>query len=61
MNILKNVKDNIFADEGTRSVRLNTCKECQYLIQATNRCGVCGCFVIAKTKLKKSSCPKGKW
>lgn len=26
-----------------------------------NRCGKCGCFLPAKTRVKKSTCPIGKW
>lgn len=41
--------------------RLNTCKGCPELIQATTQCKKCGCFMIAKTKLEAAKCPLGKW
>lgn len=40
--------------------RMDICKQCENLI-ALNRCKVCGCFMDAKTKLNRFSCPIGKW
>jgi len=41
--------------------RLEICKECPFLIQATTQCKECGCFMAVKTKLKAAKCPLGKW
>lgn len=41
--------------------RWDVCKDCKHLIKSTNRCSDCGCFMKAKVKLKKSTCPKGMW
>jgi hypothetical protein len=41
--------------------RLSTCNECPELIQLTKTCKKCGCFMTAKTKLLKATCPLGKW
>ena len=41
--------------------RLDICKSCEYLFKKTNTCKKCGCFMEAKTKLKKAECPIGKW
>ena len=55
------------ATDDTKSKRLEVCKRCVYLIKlpiginGTGNCGKCGCFVDAKVKFAKSSCPIGKW
>lgn len=41
--------------------RYDICLECPELIQLTKQCKKCGCFMLAKTKLKTASCPLGKW
>jgi len=41
--------------------RYSICIECPYLIQLTKQCTKCGCFMHAKTKLEKASCPIGSW
>lgn len=45
-------------DEATR--RLNICDKCEFFTKA-KRCNQCGCFMVAKTKLKDATCPMGKW
>lgn len=39
--------------------RLNICALCEN--RNDQRCGVCGCFISGKAKLKASECPLGKW
>lgn len=41
--------------------RMNTCLECEHLIKVTKQCSKCLCFMEAKTTLKQSFCPIGKW
>lgn len=41
--------------------RLKTCEECPELISLTKTCKKCGCFMAAKVKLTKASCPLEKW
>lgn len=41
--------------------RYNICKGCEHFISKTTTCKKCGCFMIAKTKLKNARCPVGKW
>ena len=41
--------------------RFSACLACPELISLTKQCKKCGCFMIAKTKLEKASCPLGKW
>lgn len=47
--------------ESTRSGRLEICLNCENLLQATQQCKKCGCFVQAKTWLPSQKCPVGKW
>lgn len=42
------------------SARMDICKSCPFMGD-DQRCGKCGCFLPAKTRVKKSSCPIGKW
>jgi hypothetical protein len=41
--------------------RLQICLSCERLRPFIKQCGACGCFVYAKVRLKKASCPLGKW
>lgn len=41
--------------------RLDICRECPFFITKTKQCRKCGCFMVAKTKLKKAKCPIGNW
>jgi hypothetical protein len=50
-----------WADEGLSSSRYSICKSCPELIKLTTQCKKCGCFMSAKTKLQKATCPLGKW
>ena len=59
--MFKDAKDALIADEGTRSARTEICKVCPYFKIGTSRCGICGCFIKAKTALNRSKCPKSKW
>lgn len=48
-------------DKALVEKRLEICKGCPFLIQLTTQCKKCGCIMSAKTKLKYSECPIGKW
>ena len=41
--------------------RLEICKQCDEYIPNINMCGVCKCFISAKARIKKQTCPLGKW
>ncbi len=41
--------------------RLSICKKCDKYIEETSTCKACGCFMILKVKIKKLTCPIGKW
>lgn len=42
------------------SARMEICKQCPFMGD-DKRCGKCGCFLPAKTRIKKSTCPIGRW
>lgn len=41
--------------------RLSKCNRCEYIHSDKKTCNLCGCFIIAKTKLETEKCPAGKW
>lgn len=41
--------------------RYDICRECPFFISVTAQCKQCGCFMNAKTKLLKATCPEHKW
>lgn len=40
--------------------RYRICLKCQYL-NKHEMCEICGCFVVAKTKVDEANCPKNLW
>lgn len=40
--------------------RMAICEKCPFMGK-DKRCGKCGCFLPAKTRIAKSSCPVGLW
>jgi hypothetical protein len=48
-------------DPATADARYEICLKCPELIQVTKQCKKCGCFMVAKTKIKHATCPLGKW
>jgi hypothetical protein len=53
--------DTDWATAETSESRYSVCQQCPELIKLTKQCKKCGCFMAAKTKLQKASCPIGKW
>lgn len=49
------------ASDTVAEFRYDLCKACPELIDLTKQCKKCGCFMPAKTKLAKATCPLGKW
>jgi hypothetical protein len=47
--------------EEEAEARLNTCINCDRLIQLTKQCKECGCIMAVKVKLKNATCPLNKW
>lgn len=50
-----------YVSKENAEARLSICKTCPELIQLTSTCKKCGCFMTAKVKLSKASCPLEKW
>lgn len=48
-------------DKEVSNNRYSICKTCDARNKWLNVCTVCGCFIKAKTKLEKASCPMGLW
>ena len=65
VDLLKRTKQNVitavFVEEETSKARLDICNSCEFLTKTISRCEKCGCFMIAKTKLKNARCPIKKW
>ena len=51
----------IFVPDHIAEERLNICLSCEKLYKPTKSCKLCGCFMIAKTKLANQACPVKKW
>jgi hypothetical protein len=52
---------NNYTTQDVADERLDICRACPEFIKSTKQCKKCGCFMVAKTKLTKSTCPLGKW
>lgn len=50
-----------WASEEISKERYSICQSCPELVKLTKQCKKCGCFMFAKTKLAKATCPLGKW
>lgn len=59
--VKEKVEKDFIAEESVVVIRLKTCDECPRLFRPTGQCKECGCFVKAKSRLKTSECPLGKW
>jgi len=57
-DIFKGTVDRASLEEASR--RLNICNACPDL-SMLRACKHCGCFMDAKVKFEKSTCPVGKW
>jgi len=54
---------NLLCDSAQKQDRLNICFECELKTMKLGEalCTECNCFLKAKTMLKKTKCPLGKW
>lgn len=46
--------------EAKRRMKICVDNDC-HKFNSSKTCGVCGCYMPAKTRSKKSKCPIGKW
>ena len=51
----------LLAEDNLVSKRISLCLGCEFLIQNSERCIKCGCYMNMKTRLQVSKCPVGKW
>ena len=57
-------KNYLVQDEEIEAIaekRMLTCLDCSSLNRALNTCRECGCYMVAKTRSPKSTCPRNKW
>jgi len=47
--------------ESVKQLRMAICESCDDLNKTVKTCKKCGCFMPAKTKFAKASCPVKKW
>ena len=53
------LKGKILSDDPDR--RYDIWLGCEHFFNPTGTCKKCGCFMRVKTKLKRATCPVGKW
>ena len=41
--------------------RVKVCESCDKYLARAKICGVCKCFIPAKSRLRYAKCPEGKW
>lgn len=58
--ILKSAADLATGGVADPAGRMEICQKCPFMGD-DKRCGKCGCFLPAKTRIAKSSCPIGLW
>lgn len=58
---ISNIAEEHLASDELAAKRLDICLSCQHLLMPTRQCKKCGCFTVAKTKLKNQKCPINKW
>lgn len=57
--LIKNIPEEKKASKEKYEDRLNTCTECERLMDGL--CGACGCYVELRAAKENSSCPYEKW
>jgi hypothetical protein len=61
LDLLTKKSGRIVVSDDIREHRMNICNSCPHRIESVNLCSKCGCFIPAKTKLVRASCPIEKW
>lgn len=49
--MISRIMDKVFVSESVKNDRLDICKGCEHYITVVSQCGICGCFLEAKTRL----------
>lgn len=58
--LIQSAKDLATGGVTDPTARMEICQKCPFM-GTDKRCGKCGCFLPAKTRVAKSSCPIGLW
>ncbi len=58
-NYIDNLDPDTKADRELYEERLNTCKQCELLLEGM--CRTCGCYVELRAAVTKNYCPNKKW
>jgi hypothetical protein len=51
----------VVVTEEVYNTRMNICNTCEFFRKVDKRCSKCGCFMEAKTRFKRTTCPMNKW
>lgn len=58
-NFMEKIQSGVGDWKQNADFRMKICNTCPHY--AAPRCKLCGCFMIAKTKIPQAKCPAGKW
>ena len=54
--VLTRILDKVFVSEAEKNRRMNICRQCEHFQPTLSQCGLCGCFLEAKTRLVNYTC-----
>lgn len=54
--ILSRIMDKVFVSDAEKHRRMELCRNCDHFSELLTQCGICGCFLDAKTRLVKFHC-----
>jgi hypothetical protein len=54
--VLSRIIDKVFVSEDLKNHRMSICKQCPHFGETLSQCGICGCFLEAKTRLVGFHC-----
>ena len=54
--VLSKIMNKVFVSETEKETRMTLCRECEHFNETFVQCGICGCFLEAKTRLKNFHC-----
>lgn len=55
---LTRILNKVFVSEDERNRRMAICRACEHFQPTLTQCGLCGCFLEAKTRLVNYHCPE---
>lgn len=54
--VLTRILNKVFVSEAEKNRRMDICKSCEHFQGTLSQCGICGCFLEAKTRLVGFHC-----